>query len=432
VLLGRTHVIDFIMHHQDDINEHSSSRLMLLPLQGLRVLDCSRVLAGPLATMMLGDLGAHVLKVERPGAGDDTRGWGPPFDAEGRAAYFLAVNRNKKSVALDLADDADRAVFRSLLAGADVVLENFRPQQWKRWRLEPREQLARHPALLWCTIAGFPDAPDRPGYDFVVQAEQGWMAITGEPDGAPMKHGVALADVLAGKDAAIAVLAALARPRAGRSVDERHLHVSLAGSAAAALVNVAQNVLVSGSEARRWGNAHANLVPYQCFDAADGALVIAVGSDAQWTACARALDLPALADDAALATNAGRVAARTRVVSALAARLREHTVAHWTVVLDAAGVPCGRIRGVADVVAEAGGDPVLGMPPAAGGTRRSPPPASGRGRGGRPGRGVEGLRRRDRFVTRIRPGRLCCEHGAVAHRAPPPAAEGLLEIAGKL
>ncbi|MHB8839130.1 MAG: CaiB/BaiF CoA transferase family protein, partial [Gemmatimonadaceae bacterium] len=187
-----------------------------LPLSGIRILDLSRVLAGPLCTMILGDLGADVLKVERPGAGDDTRGWGPPFDAEGRSAYYLSVNRNKLSVALDLSIAAGAAAVRDLTAEADVVVDNFQRGALERWGIAPHTLLEQHPRLIWCTITGFGAASDRPGYDFVVQAESGWMAITGEPRGAPMKVGVALADVIAGKDAAIAILAALAardRPR---------------------------------------------------------------------------------------------------------------------------------------------------------------------------------------------------------------------------
>ncbi|HEU5041258.1 MAG TPA: CoA transferase, partial [Gemmatimonadales bacterium] len=229
------------------------------------MLDLTRVLAGPLCTMMLGDLGADVLKVERPGEGDETRGWGPPFDAGGRSAYFLAVNRNKLSLAADLDVEDDRLLLHRLLAGADVVVDNFRAGTLERRGLDPDRLLAVHPRLVWCTLTGFGAGSTRPGYDFVVQAESGWMAITGEPDGPPMKIGVALADVVAGKDAAVAILAALlARDRLPAERDRR-LIVSLVHSATAALVNVAQNALVTGDEPRRWGNAHPNLVPYQLF-----------------------------------------------------------------------------------------------------------------------------------------------------------------------
>ena len=341
-----------------------------LPLEGVRILDLSRVLAGPLASMILADLGAEVIKIERPGSGDETRGWGPPFDARGESAYFLAVNRNKLSVAADLTRAADRELLAGLMAEADVVLENFRPGTLERHGLGPREMLAAHPRLVWCTITGFGLDSARPGYDFVVQAESGWMAITGEASGAPMKVGVALADVLAGKDAAIAILGALAGGRRGT----RHLSVSLLHSATAALVNVAQNALVTGREATRWGNAHPNLVPYQCFDAADRPLVIAVGSDPQWLACARALGLDALAADASLATNAGRLAAREHVVRAIAERVRTAPAAQWMAALERAGVPCGVVKPVLEALQAVEASALTGVAPQAPGRVRRPPP----------------------------------------------------------
>ncbi len=348
-----------------------------LPLSGVRVLDLSRVLAGPLCTMMLGDLGASVLKVERPGTGDETRGWGPPFDDEGRSAYFLGVNRNKRSLAADLDREEDRRLLGSLIADADVVVDNFRPGTLERHGIDPAALLAESPRLVWCTISGFGASSARPGYDFVVQAESGWMSITGTPNGQPMKVGVALADVVAGKDAAAAILATLAGVARGRvlSGQARRLMITLAGSAAAALVNVAQNVLVAGGEAGRWGNAHPNLVPYQLFEAADRPIVIAVGSDPQWRACARALDLLALADDTRYRTNAGRVGGREALVAVLAARLAERPAAEWLARLAAAGVPAGVVRSVSDVVRDMGGSPLFGMPPATPGTVRLPPPA---------------------------------------------------------
>ena len=285
-------------------------------LHGIRVLDLSRVLAGPLCTMMLGDLGADVIKVERPGRGDDTRGWGPPFDDRGESAYYLSINRNKLSIAADLHSDRDRALIRSLALEADVVVENFLPGTLDRLGLDPDDLLERNGRLVWCTITGFGAGSRRLGYDYVIQAESGWMAITGEPDGDPMKSGVALADIVAGKDATIAILAAL-HGRTGAPVKDRCLLISLAHSARAALTNVAQNTLVSGQDARRWGNAHANLVPYQLFLAQDRLLVIAVGTDEQWMALTRVLDLSELAADPSLATNSGRLAQRDRVVGAV-------------------------------------------------------------------------------------------------------------------
>jgi crotonobetainyl-CoA:carnitine CoA-transferase CaiB-like acyl-CoA transferase len=345
------------------------------PLTTVRVLDLSRVLAGPLCTMMLGDMGASVLKVERPDGGDETRGWGPPFDARGESAYYLSVNRNKLGLAADLNDETDVALLRALAAEADVVVENFRPGALERRGLGAEHLCAANPRLVWCTITGFGPDSARPGYDYVVQAESGWMSITGEPGGAPMKHGVALADVLAGKDAAIAIVGALvARGRTGAGC---RVQVSLEASAEAALVNVAQNALVSGRPPARWGNAHANLVPYQLFEAGDRALVIAVGNDAQWLACAAALGLDALAADATLRTNAGRLAARARVVGEMGARVREHSASHWLARLEHAGVPCGIVRTVPEVLASSGGSASTGMPPSVPGAVRRPPPRLG-------------------------------------------------------
>ena len=232
--------------------------------------------------------------------------------------------------------------------------------------------LARHSRLVWCTITGFGASSDRSGYDFVVQAEQGWMAITGDADGAPMKVGVALADVVAGKDACIAILAALvARGRTGCG---RHVSISLAASASAALVNVAQNALLSGEEPRRWGNAHPNLVPYQLFEACDRPLVIAVGNDAQWSACAHALGLHTLADDPRLLTNAGRIADRGRVVATMTARIAERSAAHWIALLDKARVPCGVVRSVLESLRDIDASAQTGVAPSVPGSVRMPPP----------------------------------------------------------
>ena len=344
-------------------------------LTGVRVLDLSRVLAGPLCTMMLGDLGADVLKVERLGTGDETRGWGPPFDARGESAYYLSVNRNKRSVAADLDRPNDVALLRALIADCDVVVDNYRPGTVERRGLDPAALLDAHPRLVWCTISGFGPASSRPGYDFVVQAERGWMAINGEPDGTPMRAGVAMVDVTTGKDAAVAILAALvAVGRGPVAAAERRLHLSLAASATAALVNVAQNALVSGQDARRWGNAHPNLVPYQLFDAADRPIVVAVGSDPQWQACARVLDLGALASDARLATNAGRIAHRDTVVAAVAAQLATRPAADWLAQFDAVGVPAGLVRSVREALAEVEASPRTGVGPSVPGTVRLPPP----------------------------------------------------------
>ena len=244
--------------------------------------------------MMLGDLGADVIKVERPGRGDDSREWGPPFDDRGESAYYLSVNRNKVSLAADLRTSRDRRLISDLASDAHVVVDNFLPGTLSELGLDVDALMRRNPKLIWCSITGFGADSRRPGYDYVVQAECGWMAITGESEGEPMKTGVALADVVTGKDAAIAILAALVAIAAERKA-ERRIILSLADSARAALINVAQNALVSGEDARRWGNAHANLVPYQLFPARDRPIVIAVGNDEQWQACLRVLGLRDLA-----------------------------------------------------------------------------------------------------------------------------------------
>lgn len=344
-----------------------------LPLAGLKVLDLTRVLAGPLCTMMLGDLGARVLKVERPGLGDETRAWGPPFDGDGESAYFLAVNRNKLSVALDLDLEPDRTVLLALAREADVVVENFRPGTLERRGLGPAEMLAVSPRLIWCRLTGFGGESGRPGYDVVVQAEAGWMAITGEPEGPPMKIGVALADVCAGKDAAIAILAGLAARSAAEPAD-RMLTISLAHSATAALVNVAQNALVTGQEPARWGNAHPNLVPYQLFEAADRPFILAVGNDTQWLGCCRGLERPDLAADRRFLRNAGRVEHRSELVRTLAETLRTRPAAEWLERLERHGVPAGIVRRVSEALADVRADAKTGIAPLAPGSVRLPPP----------------------------------------------------------
>jgi crotonobetainyl-CoA:carnitine CoA-transferase CaiB-like acyl-CoA transferase len=327
--------------------------------------------------MTLGDLGADVIKVERPGAGDESRGWGPPFAADGESAYYLSCNRNKLSIALDLDDADDWHVLAELIRGADVVLENFRAGALEARGITARDWLARNERLVWCTISGFGPDSRRPGYDFVVQAECGWMSITGDPAGDPMKAGVALADIMSGKDATIAILGALlARDRSETPLptEERLLHISLRHTATAALINVAQNSLVTGADAQRWGNAHPNLVPYQLFKAKDVAMVIAVGNDNQWRAACIALGLPELASDSSLDTNAGRLAQRERVVRVIGDRLATAEAASWLGALDAAGVPCGVVRSVRAALEGVEASPVTGVAPSVPGTvrRRAP------------------------------------------------------------
>ncbi len=336
---------------------------MSAPLDGLRIIDLTRVLAGPYCTMLLADLGADVVKVERPGTGDETRTWGPPF-AGGEAAYYLAVNRGKRSVALELTGERDRAAFLRLVENADVVVENFRHGSAEALGIGYDDLRAVNPRLVYCSITGFGEREprSRPGYDFVVQAESGLMSITGEADGPPSKVGVAVVDVLAGLNAATAILAALRRrDRTGEGV---HVRVSLLDSALSALVNVAQSVLVTGEEARRHGNAHASIAPYQPLRAADGEIAVAAANDGLFARLCRALDRDDLLADARFGTNAARVEHRRDLVDALEETLATRSAADWLARLEAAGVPAGRIRGVREALeaaAAAGEDPTVAV-----------------------------------------------------------------------
>ena len=317
------------------------------------MLDLSRVLAGPYCTMLLSDLGADVVKVERPGEGDETRAWGPP-SAEGEAAYFLAVNRGKRSVALDLARPEGQEVVQRLARAADVVVENFRPGTAERLGAG-YEQLAReNPGLVYCSITGFGSergSLGRPGYDFVVQAESGLMAITGEPDGEPLKVGVAVVDVLAGYAAATAILAALlARGQTGRG---ERIEISLLDTALSALVNVAESALLTGAEPERFGNAHPNIVPYQTFATADGAVAVAAANDGLYQRLCGAIDRPDLAADERFGTNPGRVEHRDELVAELAKAFAARPAEEWLERLDGAGVPAGKVRGVREALEEA-------------------------------------------------------------------------------
>jgi crotonobetainyl-CoA:carnitine CoA-transferase CaiB-like acyl-CoA transferase len=319
------------------------------PLAGLRVLDLSRVLAGPYCTMLLADLGADVIKVERPGVGDETRTWGPPF-AGGEAAYFLAVNRSKRSVALDLRDArAQEAVLR-LAERADVVLENFGAGGADRLGVGYDRLSAARPGLVYCSIAGFRESA-RPGYDAVVQAESGLMAVTGAPDGEPTKVGVALVDVLAGLNAATAILAAL--HRRDETGEGARIEIALLDVALASLVNVAQAALVTGMEPARHGNAHASIAPYEPLRTADGSILVAAANDGLFAALAGALGRPELALDPRFATNALRVAHRAELVAELERTLAARPSAAWFEALDAAGVPAGRVRGVLEALGDA-------------------------------------------------------------------------------
>jgi crotonobetainyl-CoA:carnitine CoA-transferase CaiB-like acyl-CoA transferase len=319
------------------------------PLRGVRVLDLSRVLAGPYCTMLLADLGADVVKVERPEGGDETRTWGPPF-VGGEAAYFLSVNRGKRSVAIDLADPAGRELALELCAGAQVVIENFRVGGAERLGVGYEDVSERNPGVVYCSITGFGsrrEPPGRPGYDFVAQAESGLMSITGPEDGPPYKVGVALVDVLAGLHAATGILAALHGREGGR------VEVPLVDAGLAGLVNVAQNALVTGREPERFGNAHPNIVPYQDFETASGRIAVAAANDGLFRALCGVLGLDELGADPRFATNAARVENRGELVPELERRFRERPAEDWVAALDAAGVPVGKVRSVPDALAAA-------------------------------------------------------------------------------
>jgi crotonobetainyl-CoA:carnitine CoA-transferase CaiB-like acyl-CoA transferase len=314
------------------------------------------VLAGPLCTMVLADLGAEVVKVERTGTGDETRAWGPPWatGSEGRAsAYYLSINRNKRSVAADLSNEEDRELIRSLAGGADVVVENFAPGTLERWALGYEALSAHNPGLVWCSITGYgSEGADsgRPGYDFAVQARSGWMSVTGEVEGPPMKVGVALVDVIAGQNAAVAILAALReRERSGRG---QRMEVTLMDSAVAALVNVAQAALVTGREPARHGNAHPAIVPYQSFETADRPIAVAVGNDAQWGRLCRELGIAEAVDDPRFATNPARVENRGQVVALLQERFTPVTAGEWLRRLERADVPCAPVQSVTEALAD--------------------------------------------------------------------------------
>jgi crotonobetainyl-CoA:carnitine CoA-transferase CaiB-like acyl-CoA transferase len=322
-----------------------------LPLAGIRVADFSRVLAGPLATMILGDLGADVIKVERPGGGDDTRRWGPPFVGDD-AAYFLSLNRNKRSVALDLSTaDGSRAA-RQLASTADVVVENFRPGLMRRFGLDYATLARENPRLVSCSLVAFAESGEsaaRPGYDIIVQALSGIMSFTGQPGGEPTKVGVALLDVIAGLYAANGIQAALlARERTGRG---ERIVVSLFEASLAALVNQAANYLLGGVVPRPMGNAHPNIAPYQLFRASDGPFILAAGNDRLFERAAAVIGRSDLASDPRFATNAGRVGRREELARALEDAFATAPVGAWIEALSAAGVPCAPVRTLDEVFA---------------------------------------------------------------------------------
>lgn len=322
----------------------------MYPLDGIKVLDLSRVLAGPTAAQTLADLGAEVWKIEVPGKGDDTRGWRPP-EIGGESTYFMAANRSKKSVTVDFKSEEGLANVLALAAEADVVVENFRLGALDRMGLGYEAISKINPRIIYCSVSGYGRTGPRaaePGYDFVIQAESGLMSITGEPDGQPMKLGVAITDLVAGMNAVQGILAALiARERTGRG---QHVDISLFDCAVAALANVATGHLQTGCGFQRMGNAHPTVVPYQIFDTADGSLVLAVGNDGQFrNLCTKVIDRPQLADDPRYVTNYDRVVNRTSLIPALAEAFATQTTAHWIASLKAAGVPSGQVRTVEQV-----------------------------------------------------------------------------------
>jgi crotonobetainyl-CoA:carnitine CoA-transferase CaiB-like acyl-CoA transferase len=321
------------------------------PLAGLRVLDASRVLAGPFCGQLLGDLGADVIKVERPGAGDETRSWGPPFAPHGPSAYYLSCNRNKRGITLDLGRPEGRELFGALVRKSDVVLENFRADSADKLGLSPGKLLAVNPRIIVCSISGFGRTGpwrDLPGYDFAIQALSGLMSITGPPDGPPCKVGVAVTDVLTGLYAATAILACLqARTTSGHGYA---IDLGLLDCALAAQVNLVQAYLATGDPPQRQGNAHLQIVPYQLFATADGWLVLAVGNDGQWQRFTEAA-APHLAQQR-FATNPQRVQQRTELVPLVEAVMRGHTTAQWQALLESAGVPHAPVLSYAALFAQ--------------------------------------------------------------------------------
>ena len=365
------------------------------PLTGLRVLDLSRILAGPWATQFFADLGAEVIKVERPVDGDDTRHWGPPWlrddnnQATAESAYFLSCNRGKRSIDIDISSSRGQAIIKQLIPHCDVLMENFKVGALGRYGLDFASVHAINPRLIYCSITGFgqtgPNA-DRAGYDAMIQAEAGLMSLTGEPDGAPMKTGVAVSDLATGMYAAASVLAALhARERSGLG---QHIDLALFDVQVASLANQGMNQLIAGVTPARHGNAHPNIVPYQAFAVADGHLMLAIGNDQQFRTFCGVAELNALASDSRFTTNADRVQHRHELLPLIEARMRQRDIDDWRQLLDNAGVPCGPVntldrvmasdqvhaRGLLHTVAHPlnGTMPVIGNPVKFSGTPLSP------------------------------------------------------------
>jgi len=329
---------------------------MTCPLQDIRVLDMSRILAGPWATQLLGDYGADVIKVERPGSGDDTRQWGPPWLGQ-QSAYFLSTNRNKRSVTIDISTSQGQQVVRELAAEADVLVENYKVGTLARFNLDPLDLMSSNERLIVCSISAFGQTGSRasePGYDAMIQAAGGLMSITGAPDaqgGGPQKVGVAIADIMAGMYASTAVLAALnARTQTGKG---QLIDVPLYDSQVAWLANQNMNFLVGGTVPERMGTAHPNLVPYQAFGTSDGSLMLAVGNDRQFADCMRSLDLEDLSGKQKFANNEARLANRAELVGLIQERLSGNTTAHWLDVFSASRIPSGPINDIGEALGDA-------------------------------------------------------------------------------
>lgn len=328
------------------------------PLKGLKILDMSRILAGPYATQLLGDMGADVIKVERPGDGDDTRAWGPPYvtakngEATRESAYYMSTNRNKRSIAVNMADPDGAETLRRLAEKADVVIQNFKPKGLAKYGLDYAAISARNPSAVYCSISGFGQTgpnSHRAGYDLLAQAAGGIMSLTGDPDGPPTKVGVGIADMMCGMYASNAILAALRHRDA--TGEGQHIDIALADTQVAWMANEGVNYLLSGETPKRRGNQHPNIVPYQVFECADGHAVVAVGNDAQFARFATLIGLPELAEDARFTMNTARLEHREALIALLEARIRKIKKTTLVSDMEAEGVPGGEINTVPEVFA---------------------------------------------------------------------------------
>jgi len=371
----------------------------LKPLHGIKVLDLSRVLAGPWCTQLLADLGAEVTKIERPGHGDDTRHWGPPWHGQGEArvaAYFLSCNRGKKSAGIDFAEPEGAALVRKLAADADVLVENFKVGGLKKFGLDAASLRSANPRLIYASITGFgQDGPyaDRAGYDFIIQGMGGMMSVTGlpdgEPGGGPMRAGVAIADLFTGMYTCVSILAALfAREKTGEGAT---IDMALFDTQLAVMANQASNALISGKDPPRQGNTHPNIVPYQPFDAADQPIIVAVGNDRQFARLAEICAYPEWPADERFASNAARVANRAQMVRLVSEAIRQKPAAEWLEQLEGAGIPAGPINGISQALSDVqaqhrqmvrtiAGIPLVGSPVRLDGARADsdlPPPGLG-------------------------------------------------------